>query len=404
MQTSSPPPRKPVTFTHEQFYEKVWSAPATRLAAGLGVSDVMLGKICRDHDIPKPYPGYWARLHHGKKRRKPRLPPNDDPQLQTLTFEQRSGAEAPPDPEPAFDPDIRALLDRALALGPLKVADTLRNLHPLVAATRDQDKQVSVPFHLQPHDAREDDRPTVCVSASKAQYERALRIMDALIKRVEKLGGRIEVREQSWRRHRTETVVCFAGETVSVIRLREKHRRVRVPKAEREFQWKESEMQPTGLLVLDDGTADHDGVLLQDTKKKHRIEDGLNDLVLGFIRQAGHARIDRRLAEAAQRREEEVARVQREQEEALRRRREAFAERQHAEQSRVDELLDHAAAWRQCEMVRDYLAAVTDMLLERDGSIALDGEAADYLKWAHQQADRLDPLRPSPPSVLDETT
>jgi len=42
------------------------------------------------------------------------------------------------------------------------------------------------------------------------------------------------------------------------------------------------------------------------------------------------------------------------------------------------------------------------MLLKRDGAIAIDGEAAAYLRWAHQQADRLDPLRPSPSSVLDE--
>ena len=69
---------------------------------------------------------------------------------------------------------------------------------------------------------------------------------------------------------------------------------------------------------------------------------------------------------------------------------------------RVDELLDHADAWRQSKNIRGYLGAACDMLLERDGAISTDGQAAEYLRWARDQADRLDPLLPSPPSVLDE--
>ena len=38
---------------------------------------------------------------------------------------------------------------------------------------------------------------------------------------------------------------------------------------------------------------------------------------------------------------------------------------------------------------------------ERDGKYS-PIEVAQWLDWATQQADRLDPLRPSPPSILDE--
>lgn len=66
--------RETVTFTREQFYEKVWSAPATQIAKELGCSDVLIGKVCKSHDIPKPYLGYWARLEHRKNQAGPSLP------------------------------------------------------------------------------------------------------------------------------------------------------------------------------------------------------------------------------------------------------------------------------------------------------------------------------------------
>jgi hypothetical protein len=43
------------------------------------------------------------------------------------------------------------------------------------------------------------------------------------------------------------------------------------------------------------------------------------------------------------------------------------------------------------------------MLVKRDGAIALDSETADYLRWGYNQANRLDPLQPSSPPVLDES-
>jgi len=141
---------------------------------------------------------------------------------------------------------------------------------------------------------------------------------------------------------------------------------------------------------------------LRDTPKRRRIEDGLNDLIIGFVKKAGDLRIQRRREEEARKRREEEERIRRQKEEELRQKREALQKRQKAEQVRVDELVDHAQAWRKSQLIRDYLGAVCDTLLERDGAIAIDGEAAAYLRWARQQADRLDPLRPSPPSVLDE--
>ena len=63
--------------TRDQLYELVWSMPMTRASKQLGVSDVMLGRVCRERHVPRPPRGYWAPLLSEKKRSqfiKPPLP------------------------------------------------------------------------------------------------------------------------------------------------------------------------------------------------------------------------------------------------------------------------------------------------------------------------------------------
>lgn len=67
------------TQTREQLYELVWSKPRTVIARELGISDVRLGKLCRDLDVPAPPRGYWANRDSRRKRRKFEKPPSPIP-------------------------------------------------------------------------------------------------------------------------------------------------------------------------------------------------------------------------------------------------------------------------------------------------------------------------------------
>ncbi len=86
--------REVFEFTRQEFYEKLWSMPATKVAAELGCSDVMIGKVCKTYDIPKPYAGYWAQISHGKNPEKTPLPENEDASRQKLTFYKYPNLEA----------------------------------------------------------------------------------------------------------------------------------------------------------------------------------------------------------------------------------------------------------------------------------------------------------------------
>ena len=395
-----PPKRQELTFTREEFYEKVWSSPATMVAKEVGLSDVTIAKVCKAFDIPKPYVGYWAKQRHGKNPKRTPLPKNEDPHIQSLTFYiYPDGETTANEPEPEYDDDIQQMLDKARNLEPVKVTTSLREPHPLVALTRDRIRTDRPTFSDYWHSMRHHRGPTLAVHVSKDTATRALCIMDALIKRVEQIGGQVEVNEEKWT---STTVVCFSGEQASLLRLREKYNQVSISPEDRgRYLGYHARLEPSGLLILDQGP--ETDILLRDTPKRRRIEDGLNDLIIGFVKQAGVKRICRRSAEETGKRREEEKRIRRLQEEELRRRREELAKRKEEEQARVDELVEHSFAWQESRVIREYLAALCEVLLDRDGAIAVDGEAAQYLRWAHQQADRRDPLRPSSPSVLDES-
>lgn len=309
---------------------------------------------------------------------------------------------AEPPPDPVFDPDVQELVDRALEVEPIKVKTALRDPHPLVAATRDRLRRLQRPFHLRSAEERDDKRPTLEVCVSVSAMTRALCIMDALIKRVEEIGGTVDVGKDRWYPHRTQPVICFAGEPVQGLRLREKDRQVPVPPEKRKGWGSAWDLEPTGLLILDGGPSSIDRALLRDTPRRRRIEDGLDEFVIGLVKRAGHARIRRRREDEEQKRREEEAKLRWQREEELRKKREDLQRRQAKEQARVDRLVAEVAAWNQSRQIRAYLEAVVCMLKERGGGVAETGEVAEYLKWARDQADRLDPLVKSPPSVLDE--
>lgn len=54
-------------------YAMVWRTPMHKLAPEFGISDVGLAKLCRRQGVPLPPRGYWAKLHFGKRVRRPPL-------------------------------------------------------------------------------------------------------------------------------------------------------------------------------------------------------------------------------------------------------------------------------------------------------------------------------------------
>lgn len=390
-------------FTRESFYEKVWSSPATHLARDLGCSDVMIGKVCKDHKIPKPYLGYWAKLQHNKKAKKTPLPKCDDPKLQKLVFHKYPQVETMT-PALKLDADLQSIMDKAQCMPPMRVRTQLGKPHPHVEATRQSLSRHVAPLTPRDWARQEHKHPTIQVEVSKALRTRALCILDAFIRSIEKIGGRITQKSERYYDRSVQILeVELAGESLGSFRIREQQKRVTIPEAKREYRFSPtSELVNTGLLAMRVGPT-YGEIYIRDSATSF-IEDNLHNLILKLAKQAALIRQRRVHREEQVRRQEEKARIRFEQEQELTRRREDLKKRQNIEQRKIDRLLSDVKHRQLSKEIRGYLDEVWAMNMMRDNatSIQVDCEAAEYFRWAYQQADRFDPLKDSPPSVLDE--
>lgn len=94
----------------------------------------------------------------------------------------------------------------------------------------------------------------------------------------------------------------------------------------------------------------------------------------------------RQRAKAKERHEKELAHQKRVEEV------ESELEKIQMEKKRIKSLRRDAVAWHRAERLRKYIAAVRQ-------SSAKDTE---WIAWAETQADRLDPLKQSPKSIVDD--
>lgn len=67
--------------SREELYRRVWETPVRTLAKEFDISDVGLSKACRRASIPLPPVGYWMKVQHGQKPRKPPLPKSETTEL-----------------------------------------------------------------------------------------------------------------------------------------------------------------------------------------------------------------------------------------------------------------------------------------------------------------------------------
>jgi integrase len=66
--------RRRITYSRAELYNEVWSEPVRTVAKRYGVSDVMLAKMCRKLEVPRPGRGYWAKIAAGQKADRLPLP------------------------------------------------------------------------------------------------------------------------------------------------------------------------------------------------------------------------------------------------------------------------------------------------------------------------------------------
>jgi hypothetical protein len=72
------------------------------------------------------------------------------------------------------------------------------------------------------------------------------------------------------------------------------------------------------------------------------------------------------------------------------------------QQSKVNALRNAAARWSRAQQIRAFICAASDAAVQNGQSVEQGSPFGEWILWAERQADRLDPLKESPPSIIDQ--
>lgn len=322
--------------------------------------------------MPLPGRGYWAKRRAGQTPPRPPLPeargPRRVPVSSVLAGTSRDGAKA--------------------SVPEVQVPAALRRPHELVAAARA---------------ALEEARPwnglASCASkgcldiiVSKQQRQRALRIMDGLVRYLEANARGVEVtarRAYSYggeeRTFVTEALV--GGERVGFA-LREKlaiHREQPSPRdAARGWPYDQATVthSPSGTLELSLTSARLHGLRKTwSDGKRQSLEEVLGGFVVGLRRAAAQ------LAEIHEEdRRRHLARLEAE------RRRAEEAERRRLEEEKIARLTGEAAAWSRAAELRAYAREALRLLDDQGAASEEAAKRRADLAWLPNHADSINPL------------
>jgi len=379
--------------TRSDLYQQVWETPIHQLSKKYGLSDVGLAKICKRHNIPRPPRGYWARLAAGQSPSKTPLPKPD--QDERITIHPSSVSRL----DEVSNPDIQSKIDAVQNSKGIAVPKALRNPHPLIA------RSLEILEYSSPNDLGVLDVSSVeCldIKVSPSSLKRALRIMQALIQELVVSGSSFEGSERGIN-------IVIEGERLQIgiseiiesekVQPEENQLKGSYHFGHSRFEYKRRASSRL-CLTIHDTTHLWDVNLRnnwRDTSKKS-LEDQLDSFLVALFQRAGLYR-EKRLREA----EKERQRQERKKQEQLEADRlEQLKADIKKERRRVKQLIADSSNYFLSKQVREFIAAVETAWNDGDTTYSVEGDLARWLQWAKEQADRLDPLSASPPSILDQ--
>lgn len=368
-----------ISLTRQELYEQVWSEPIVHLSKFYSLSDVGLSKICKKMDIPVPGRGYWEKKHHGHDADRTPLPPFKGPGNGKIRITIR---EKNDDIEDEFQDRI---VFEGLPENHISVKkSSLKNPHRLVERT-----EVCLKKNKPDHKGLlyTYDKDCLDLVVSPRNLDRALKIYDALIKACEVRGYAISMRNYE---RNNRTIVSVLGENIE-IGIRERCTEKKTDESKNKssvYQWRE--YGPSGSLSLLIKNAWHAQQKSWNDGKCQVIEDCLNDFLEGLVRAAASEKAMREKREEEKRERQEKIRLY-----------EQAKKEQEEEQNKVKKLRQEATDWNEAQRIRDYIYATKEKAISNGDEIHSDSGLGKWLTWANQQADRIDPLAKSPPSVLD---
>lgn len=347
-----------IKLEREKLYEEVWAEPITVIAARYNLSDVGMAKACRRMSIPLPGRGYWARVRAGQSMKKIPLPP--------LPRKEQ-----------------------------IKVDEVLTDPHPLIKAAQ---KRLSMKTGWDDATGiRRAPAEVLNIAVTIDSLDRALRLMDALVKHLTNRGVAISIDSK-----KAETVLDFDGismplslseqikrtdhiETPEEIKARERHSKRPNWEALVLFNSRPRyDFHPTGMLIISVGT--WTTRTCRDTNNTG-LEERLGEVVRNVF-DVAKAMKDWKIEMA---RKDEERRLAAEKYERAAKRLE--------DEKKALEILEHEAKdFQRSRLIQAYVQAVEADAL---ASGSMTAELENWIAWAKLKADWLNPVNQISDLILD---
>lgn len=369
-------------YNREKLYEEVWSKSVAQVALQYGVSDVLIHRVCKSLNVPVPTRGYWARISAGGKIEKPPLPEIKGITEKTglKTFEGIKPQNVPQQTLAFLTVDERQKV--LLAAEQIQISDENTKLHKKIRVYQDKvkewNKNDKKPEGAQRSFKDYSNRPPFLAGViSNETLPRVYRILDAIYRQVEILGGSVN----------DDLSLTIKNECVNI----------EIFEAQDEIKHEITRQEAQVLIVYEDSKR-HNGWASQPNIRKYDYV--FNGKLRICIRQGRHFRdsekgkVESRLGDMLIElyEESEVVRKNREAREEARRKEEEEKKKCEERRIRYNEEVDKTIALTNMAQDYDIACKIRTYINALESKVDIDDKkTAEWIEWAKKKADWYDP-------------
>ena len=385
----------------EKLYNEVWSEPMTIVAPRYNLSDNGLRKHCIRLWIPLPPAGYWAKIRSGQKIPRPILPEVRGElkrYVYNYAIKYKKNIENLSDKELKSSGDLSLLTDDTIALineacSNIQAKGQLRNPHKLIdehmqeteyRKKRDKALQRSN-FNTHYYDITKskyrENKAILPINVSEANMNRAYRVLDTLINTIDKLEGFTHLS-------------CSDGKDCAYFSVMHAYFYFEMKECERKKSKDASNTEiPKLLFFLRSEDFYYNDIknsveFMDETDKP--LEEQIGKILYWIFKTANSIQIDEILKEREEKREQEE-RIRQQRLEKMRK----------GELAEIKLLNQAAADWEQAQRIRSFIDEVERKISDMEDH--LKEKIAEWIKWARDKADWLDPLTEKEDELLGKS-
>lgn len=349
-----------VEVTRQELYDLVWSKPMSKLALEYNLSDNGLRKICKKYEIPLPLLGHWQKIQYNKKVKVIPLP-KDFKGEDSITLNKGETKEN--EGITNFSKLLKEITDDTTLS--FKVSDKLSNPDKLISEAKENLANKSKEKYGVYRGITTTSNDIINISVAPKNCNRALRIMDKIIKLLKQRGHNVIVKYDT-------TYVVIREEEIK-IRLRERLKRITIPDAK--YSWGSTDYIPTGILTFK--VDEYPEKEFYDNNKQ-TLEEQIPKILTKLELVSDKIKRDNEEREI---RHQEYKK-QREIEEAIKKR--------HANEiENFKKLLEDSERWKKASDLRNFIKELESNAIKEN---KLSEELSNWIKWSNDKADWFDPL------------